>query len=272
MRTITDLTRTLKRANPSKLRRRIRGIDPESRTVSLEVAAASMPDPGPYADLFLGHDGRRVHKWTHYMAAYDREFGPYRDGLPRPDGTNRPVRLLEIGVQHGGSLQLWRKFFGPDAEIWGVDVDPRCSAVDDPDLHVRIGSQDDPAFLRAVVGEMGGVDIVLDDGSHVAAHQRISYDTLFPLLSDGGLYVVEDTHTAYWRDFGGGYRARQSFVEHAKRLVDDMHAAYHYKKPVTPETPAAEWIPSITFYDSMVFIRKAARARPAVTRAGRESF
>ncbi len=63
---------------------------------------------------------------------------------------------------------------------------------------VRIGSQDDPAFLRSVIDEMGSPDIILDDGSHVSDHQKISFETLWPLLKVGGLYVIEDLHTAYF--------------------------------------------------------------------------
>ena len=109
--------------------------------------------------------------------------------------------MLEIGVFMGGSLALWRKFLGPDAVIFGIDINPSCIAFDGQFACVRIGSQDDPQFLRSIVAEMGGIDVVLDDGSHIASHQRASFDLLFPLLSDGGHYIVEDMHTAYWRSF-----------------------------------------------------------------------
>lgn len=76
-------------------------------------------------------------------------------------GLRGPVHMLEIGVQHGGSLQIWRRYFAAEAVIWVIDIDPRCAAIHDLDLHERIGSQDDPAFLKGVVGAMGGVDIVV---------------------------------------------------------------------------------------------------------------
>ena len=81
--------------------------------------------------------------------------------------------------------------------IFGIDVDPKCAAFDGTAV-VRIGSQDDPKFLRDVAAEMKGIDVVLDDGSHVGRHQRASFDVLFPLLSDGGIYIIEDVCTSYW--------------------------------------------------------------------------
>lgn len=216
------------------------------------------PEPtraGPIESAFYRHDGRVVHKWHHYLPLYDRYFAPYRDREP-------PLRFLEIGVANGGSLELWRGFFGPSAVIFGIDVNPECAAYDgEHGNRVRIGSQADPAFLRAVVKEMGGVDVVLDDGSHVAEHVRASFDTLFPLLADDGLYVVEDTHTAYWANFGGNYRSSRSAIGMAKALIDDIHHWYH---PHGRRIDAArDWVAGIHVHDSIYFVEKRyAGARP----------
>lgn len=239
--------------------------------MTTEEALAAGASNTEFGRLFFAHEGRAIHKWTQYLPAYDEQFAPYRAGFPLPDGSTRPLRLLEIGVQHGGSLQLWRQFFGPDAIIFGVDVDPQVAAVDSPDLPVRIGSQDDPEFLRRVVAEMGGVDIVLDDGSHRAEHVRASFDVLFPLLSDGGLYAVEDLHTMYWPGFGGGYRRSTSFFEVLRTLVDDMHSWYHPEGEKLGVNAAAQ-VPRVSIYDSIAFIAKSAPSRPGVVRFGVDSF
>lgn len=139
--------------------------------ISAEDAMAAGHDRTELGKAFFEHSGRSIFKWTHYLPAYDEQFGRFLEGFTEPDGSRRPLRMLEIGVLHGGSLQLWREYLGPEAIIFGIDVNPAVLAIDDPDLHVKIGSQDDPAFLRRVVAEMGGVDIVLDDGSHIAKHQ-----------------------------------------------------------------------------------------------------
>lgn len=251
--------------------RQFRGHDEPRFRADMTEEILNEASGSEFGKLFIEHSDRLVWKCTHYLNAYSEELGPYCSGLRLSDGSYRPVRFLEIGVHHGGSLQLWRKFFGESASVWGIDVDPRCRAVDDPDIEVRIGSQNDRAFLESVVEEMGGVDIVLDDGSHVARDQRTSFQALFPMLSNGGVYAVEDLQTSYWRDTGGGYHRGGSFVEYSKGLVDDMHAWYHSRGD-RQGMGAANIIPRIAFYDGIVFVRKTLRARPTVLRLGSESF
>lgn len=224
------------------------------------------PQPGPIEAAFFAHRGRIVHKWHHYLPLYDRYFAPYRSGFPAGAAT-RPIRMLEIGVSKGGSLEMWRRYFGPDAVLYGIDIDPACAAFDgEHGNRVRIGSQADPAFLKNVVAEMGGIDIVLDDGSHVADHQNVSFATLFPLLEPGGLYVVEDLHTAYWADFGGGYDNQQSFVGTIKQLIDDLHHWYHRSGQTI--APAAGHVSGLHIHDSVVFIEKQKVAAPAHSMRG----
>lgn len=220
----------------------------------------AFPGPGctgPMAELLRAHAGRLVHKWEHYLGIYDRYLAPFRAGFVAPEGM-RPLRLLEIGVFQGGSLELWRGYFGPQAVIFGVDIDPRCAAFDGPAARVRIGSQTDAGFLRAVVAEMGGVDVVIDDGSHVARHQRASLETLFPLLPQGGLYMVEDTHTAYfpgWHE--GGYRRSGSFIEFTKALIDDLHGQWHGRAPAAPW--AVGGLTGLHVHDSVVVLDRATK-------------
>lgn len=235
-----------------------------------EALARAQAEGGDIEKLFWAHEGRQAHKWPHYFDVYERLFDKYRGGIKLPNGTTRPLKFLEIGVSHGGSLQLWRKYFGPDAIIFGVDIEPRCAAVDDANLCVRIGSQDDPEFLRRVVDEMGGVDVILDDGSHIAKHQRASFDILFPWLSEGGLYVVEDVQTAYWRPWQGGYRRSGTFIEVAKSIVDDMHARYHASG--SARGFAENEIFSTSFYDGIVAFEKNPRQKSYHVRVGEPSF
>lgn len=173
---------------------------------------------GDLLRIFAGNRGEVVHKWHHYIPIYDRYFAKFR---------SQPVRFLEIGVSKGGSLRMWREYFGPEAVLYGIDIDPACAQFDGKAGKVRIGSQDDPAFLAGVVDEMGGVDVVLDDGSHVMAHVRASLAVLFPRLSIGGVYMIEDMHTAFWRAFGGGFRWPRNIFHDMRRIIDDMHRPYH---------------------------------------------
>jgi Methyltransferase domain len=236
---------------------------------SAELARARVQG-SDIAVAFWAHEGRLAHKWPHFFPIYERAFSRFREGFTPPGGSARPLRFLEIGVSQGGSLQLWRTYFGGRAVIFGVDIDPRCAAVNDPDLNVRIGSQADPAFLSAVVEEMGGVDIVLDDGSHIAQHQRASLDVLWPLLSEGGLYVIEDAQTAYWRAWQGGYRKSGTIIETAKAMVDDMHARYHVNG--AERTFADSEVASITFHDGIIVIEKGSRGPSYHTMVGTPTF
>ena len=99
---------------------------------------------------------------------------------------------------------MWRRYFGPLSVIVGIDINPSCMEYEEHGIHVRIGDQSDPVFLAQVVEEFGVPDIVLDDGSHVMKHVNASFDFFYPKMSMNSIYMVEDLHTAYWEDFGGG--------------------------------------------------------------------
>ena len=220
----------------------------------LEIAPFALKtSPDPDCDLAeIAYSGRcrRVHKWTHYFRIYERHLAKYRGSA---------FKMLEIGVNGGGSLDMWREYFGPKASIFGIDINPDCAELDTPQSPVRVGSQADPGFLRTVVKEMGGLDVVLDDGSHKGKHQRKSFEVLFPLLNEGGLYIIEDTHTSYWLRFGGGFGRPGTAIGFAKRIVDDMHAWYHRRRP---RTPAQTEVGSVTFHDSIIVIEKMRRDPP----------
>lgn len=209
---------------------------------------------GELLDIFAGNTGPIVHKWHHYIPIYDRYFSPFR-------ASN--IRFLEIGVSKGGSLRLWRQYFGADATIFGIDIDPECAAFDGKSGRVRIGSQDDPAFLQDVVAEMGGVDVVLDDGSHVMDHIRMSFATLFPALSVGGVYMIEDLHAAYWHEFGGGRDAPGNFFNDMRRMIDEMHEWYHDGGP-----PSATGATGLHVHDSIAVVEKGQVLPPVHSRIG----
>jgi cephalosporin hydroxylase len=201
--------------------------------------------------IVYGHRGRPVQKWTHYLPVYDEHLARYR-------GTG--ARLLEIGVSRGGSLEVWRRYLGPAATVFGIDVNPACAERVDPPNQVRIGSQADPEFLRSVVREMGGLDVVIDDGSHVASHQLATFRTLFPLLAEDGVFVVEDLHTAYMPRFEGGYRRRGTAIELARTLMDDMHAWYH--DAGEREVPR-DAVTGLHLHDSIMVVTKGRKESPA---------
>ena len=222
-----------------------------------EAEVACPAKNGSLTSLFFGNQDRIVDKWLQYFPVYERYLSAYR---------NTSFKMMEIGVFKGGSLDMWRDYFGPNAVLYGIDIDPACASLVSQPNEVRIGSQDDPVFLSRVVGEMGGVDIVLDDGSHIAHHQRTSFDVLFPMLSDGGLYIIEDTHTSYWwKNWQGGFRRPGTAIEYAKSMIDEMHHWYHGRRS---NIPAGDQISAIHFHDSMIVIEKQSPVRPIRTQIG----
>jgi hypothetical protein len=208
-------------------------------------------------DLFVGNKGAVVHKWHHYIPLYDRYFSPFR---------GKKIRFLEIGVSKGGSLQMWRKYFGDEAIIFGIDIDPECEKLNGQAGQVRIGSQVDRLFLSSVVKEMGGVDVVLDDGSHHMEHVSATLEWLFPQMNYGGIYMVEDMHAAYWKKFGGGYWSRRNFFRFVMDTVNDMHHWYHatgLKRPAI-----GNHCSGIHVHDSVVVFEKNRVYEPVNSKVG----
>lgn len=212
---------------------------------------------GDLLRFFANNPGPTVHKWHHYIPLYERYFARFR-------GT--PVRFLEIGVAQGGSLRMWRRYFGAKALVCGIDVDPGCASLDGVHGRVRIGSQADPAFLEAVLAEMGGVDVVLDDGSHRMEDIRTTLRVLFPHLAQGGIYMIEDLQAAYIPGYDGGYGAEGNFFEAVRAVIDDMHGWYH-GGPVR-EPALAGRVSGVHVHDGLVVIDKGRVFPPVHSKVG----
>lgn len=168
-----------------------------------------------WQDFSTNQQGRIINKWEHYFPIYEKHLSSWR---------NKSVTFIEIGVSQGGSLQMWRRFFGPMATIIGIDINPTCARYEEPGINIRIGDQSDKSFLKSLIDEFGLPDIVLDDGSHQMDHIIRTFEYLYPQLSKNGLYIVEDLHTAYNEQYGGGLYSSNSFIELSKDLIDRLYA------------------------------------------------
>ncbi|MDH5353353.1 MAG: class I SAM-dependent methyltransferase [Gammaproteobacteria bacterium] len=234
-------------------RKRIRATDFEfdqSQSIKDDIARKYNFE-GDLLDIFVNNTGMLVYKWHHYIPIYDRYFSKYR-------GTE--VRFLEIGVSKGGSLRMWRKYLGKDAIIYGIDIDPDCARYNGIHGEVRIGSQTDPDFLASVIKEMGGVDVVLDDGSHKMEHIRTTLEKVLPKVTDEGIYMIEDLHTSYWPNYGGGHASKKNFFNLVRLLIDDIHHWYHNKGIRLPKV--SSHCRSVHIYDSIVVFEKGEMIRP----------
>jgi len=140
-----------------------------------------------------------------------------------PLNRHDKINILEIGVLNGYSLNTWKDYFN-SSKVVGIDITPSCKQYENIDRNVlvEIGSQDDEQFLLSVVEKHGVFDFIVDDGSHMNSHVIKSFEVLYPTMKSGGVYVVEDSCTSYWSNFGGGYLNPNSMVEYFKRLSDDI--------------------------------------------------
>jgi len=174
------------------------------------------------------------------LRIYDLELSGRRE---------EPVSLLEIGVLGGASLRTWRDYF-PNGRIHGIDIKPAAAAHEGERTRVFIGSQSDPAFLSSVVAETGPLDVIIDDGSHLARDQVGSLLQLWPHVKPGGLYIVEETHTSYMSEYLMGWRHPGTTIEFLKDVADDVHATWH-DKPVLIRDCL-----SLTFFQETCLLRK----------------
>jgi len=199
----------------------------------------------------------------HYFEIYDRHFTRFR---------HRPVTVLEFGVSQGGSLRMWKHYFGDAAELFGVDINPNCKQFEKSGVRIFIGDQADRGFLRRLANELPEIDILIDDGGHTMAQQIATFEELFPKVAPHGIYLCEDLHTSYWRRWGGGYRRRGSFIEYSKSWIDALHA-WHSRQPrklqVSEFTRATH---SLHYYDSVLVIEKRPMQPPTNERTGRALF
>jgi cephalosporin hydroxylase len=208
---------------------------------------------------FESNPGRLIHKWTHYLEVYEAHFERFR---------GREVHVMEIGVYYGGSLQMWKHYFGPEAHVYGVDINPACRQFEEERVRVLVGDQADRGFLRSVRAEIPRVDILIDDGGHRMDQQIVTFEELFPHISEDGIYLCEDLHTSYLPEFGGGYRRSGTFIETAKGLVDKLNA-WHTREPdafeVDDFTLSAH---SLHFYPGMLVIEKRRMQMPHARKTG----
>lgn len=202
-------------------------------------------------------------KWGkhYYTPHYQKHFHSFRDNK---------IKLLEIGVggnksptYGGASLRMWKDYFRK-ANIFGIDIYDK-SALEENRIKIFKGSQADEDFLKKVAGEIGGLDIVIDDGSHINDHIITSFKTLFPYLKNGGIYVVEDVQTSYWEFFGGSsenFDYKGTAMNFFKDLTDGINHKEFIREGYTPSYFDKN-ITSIHFYHSLIIINKGTNNEPS---------
>lgn len=214
-------------------------------------------------NYFENNKKRLIFKWMHYFEIYERYFSKYR-------GTD--VHILEIGVSNGGSLQMWKDYFGPKAKIFGVDVNPQCQQFEEEQVKIFIGDQADRKFLARLKKEMPRLDIVLDDGGHTMEQQINTFEVLYPHIVANGIYLCEDMHTSYWKRYGGGLRDPKTFVEYSKNFVDALHAWHFEDKAKKDISEFTKTTYALHYYDSILVIEKRPIRQPEMRKMGQPTL
>jgi hypothetical protein len=174
---------------------------------------------------FNQNRSRRISKWKHYFDVYDRYLSRFR---------NKEIIVVEIGVWQGGSLGMWKDYFGPKAKIFGVDIDPKCKELENENATILIGSQADRKFLRQLRREIPPFDILIDDGGHTMEQQIVTFEELFEHVKEEGVYIYA------WHSEQCSLQ-----VNEFCRTVDSLH-----------------------YYDSMLVIEKRKRETPTTVVSG----
>lgn len=241
----------------------IYGVIQQGYQILLGAKMDKKTDGSDLIDFFENHEHRMIHKWMHYFEIYDRHFSKFR---------NKPLSLLEFGVLHGGSLQMWKHYFGPQAKIYGVDIDPRCTELAEENIAILLGDQESRDSLRNIKNSMPKFDIIIDDGGHTMLQQKITFEEMYEHLKDGGIYLCEDLHTSYWPGhFGGGYKNENTFIEYSKRLIDQLNAWYSQESNFTVDEFTKTAF-SMHYYDSILVIEKRSIKPPTARMKGKPSF
>lgn len=216
----------------------------------------------PLLDYFISNSGKSIQKWLHYFEIYHRCFERFRS-LPE-------ISFLEIGVQNGGSTRMWRDYFASDANIIGMDIDPACREMEHEGFEMWIGDQANRELWAAFKQKHPSLDIVLDDGGHTMEQQLITFQELFPILNDGGIYLCEDTHSSYLHSFQGGHKRQGTFIEAVKNMIDDIHTWYYRPDEEIKNNYLTNYLYSIQVFDSIVVFEKRRKTQPMCVNMGND--
>lgn len=195
----------------------------------------------------------RSYKWLHYFEIYNRHFQKY---------LGKDITIMEVGVNRGGSLQIWKEIFGTKTKIYGVDITPDCKQFEDDQIKIFIGDQADRDFWKKVKSQIPKLDILIDDGGHYMDQQIITFEEMFPHVKDDGVYVCEDTGTSYNPEkYGSGLKKDNTFIEYSKNFIDYIHAWISHEDHFKPNE-YTHTMHSLHYYIGVLAIEKKIMYQP----------
>lgn len=216
--------------------------------------------------IHKNHIGKVSDKWSLYLSIYDRILNEIK---------TKAINILEIGVQNGGSAEIWVKYFSNIKQYVGCDINKKCSELkfDNHKIKVIIGNANKEKTKKEILKECPEFDIIIDDGSHESGDIIKNFVNYFPCLSINGVYIIEDLHCSYWQEFNGGLFHPYSSINFFKLLIDvinyehwgvskkrsDILRGYCYKYDFEIMEEFLEKIHSVEFVNSMCIIKKSSK-------------
>ena len=183
---------------------------------------------------------------------------------------HKECNIMEIGVAGYNSIDMWKQYL-PLAKIYGIDKNAQYT---DERMSIFRGDQSSKEDLKRILSQMNGVkcSFINDDGSHIPEHQLLTFDIFFnDLLDDGGVYIIEDIETSYWKKNGlygyetrYGYENTKSIIEKFKHVLDFLNAKFLSKEDKNKLLEKVSFlslstlcsISSITFAQNCIIIKK----------------
>ncbi len=244
---IIDLIRGKKIVNPCS-------FDFKS-TVNTQIYTGDNEENSALHEAYKNHKGNVSIKWEQYLSIYNRIFQRYINlGLP--------IKTLEIGIMNGGFLEILKRVLPEGSEVSGIDINPECKNIEfTEDVNLMIGNLLDRTFYEQNLKNKK-YDIIIDDASHICKNTIETFEQMFQNLEYGGVYIIEDCHTSYWKPvYNGGYKNKASIIEYFKNLIDSLNFVYIkkeecHKKEYEKLKNYNKEIASISFYDSVIVVEK----------------
>ena len=213
-------------------------------------------------EIYKNHSGKVSDKWDIYLDTYEQKLSVLKKS---------PIKLFEIGVLNGGSLQIFSQYFENAELILGCDIDKNCQKLKYTENNIKliVGDVNSDEISNQII-KNGDFDIIIDDGSHTSKDIVTSFCKYFKHLKYDGIYIVEDLHASYQKEHGGGLFYPISSMNFFKKLVDIINfehwgikkeknfilRTFKQNYQINMDSINFDEIHSIEFINSLCFIKK----------------
>ncbi len=184
-------------------------------------------------------EGHGLFKFYHYFDAYDRHFSKF---------VGKEVHVVEVGVWSGGSLKMWQSYFGDKCKVYGVDIHEACRVYESESVKIFIGDQESRDFWKEFKKKVPRVDILIDDGGHLAEQQIATLEEILPHISPGGVYFCEDV--------SGSRMKLTAYINGIQNELNTINSSTSLDHINSKATPFQQQIHSVHQYPYIFVIEK----------------